>query len=283
MREFYLKNKDGAIYNLTGLGFSEKLESLFYNVSGLGFEVGGDFARLGSDYVRTSKFYTQKPISGTMFFAEPDSYQKYFDFNRFVERAPLKIIYKPDNDLGEFERDIEVTSLIKSEIGVNGLYCDIDFTPISLIKKIVFATSEKVASGGKQYNYQYDYQYSDGANNSITFNVDSNLKSPLTLTIKGPCKNPEWRHYLNGKLVASGKVNVTVLPGAELIVDSNLPFSITELDSSGEFSVDVYQKSDFSTERFLFLEHGQNVISATDSDGNVLVVTGKGYVTYASV
>ena len=140
------------------------------------------------------------------------------------------------------------------------------------------------SNDGKKYNYTYAYQYSNSANNEVTIESDSWQQSPAKIIILGPVTDPIWRQYLNDELIATGKLNGSVLAGHRLVIDTTtIPYSILEYNSSGQVVADLYQSSDFSTERFIRLRHGKNRISVSATDTNVIGIGVEAQLEYATV
>lgn len=94
------------------------------------------------------------------------------------------------------------------------------------------------------------------------------MKAPVKLSIFGPSINPSWVHMVNDKLVATGKMNMTIPDGKKVVVDATrIPYSIKMMNRDNTDPEDVYQKSDFSTQRFVLLDKGSNTIRAVHETG----------------
>ena len=282
MRQFKIKNAKGAIYNLT-----VKEKEFLHSVSGLGFSTSVEYKRVANIYKRLTDELDQGVINGTIhFFNDKNPHQRYFDLVNFLQKKPLTLEYDVEDVNKTFYRGGTVTNLSFDEN--NPLSAGITFTCTTLwyerLDKIIKPSSGTGDTGGKIYNYTYNYTYSDTETNTVIYDILTNEASPIKLTLYGKLVNPVWRHYVNGKEVAIGKVNYTINEGYSLVIDTtNVPYTIAEYDSRGNKVLDLYNYSDFSTKRFIYLETGENSISVTDDNNNKVVVKAEAMVSYASV
>ena len=272
MRQFKLKNAVGQEYDLT-----DKAHFL-YNVSELGFEYDADYKQVGVQFIKISEKLKQPKPKGTIKFNE---YEEYSRFVIFTQKKPLVLIYIPENK--EYRLDCEIYRLEKAEKEKCGwLRCKVEFKGLGSWYK--YTVMEKSASDyGKTYNYIYPYNYTDNASDTLEITSESTVKSPVILNFIGPCKNPSWKHYVNGIEKASGKVVATLKNGERLNVSSVLPYRIIKTDNSGNEIEDLYGLSDFSTKRFLFIEQGENRITITHEGVEDLNAIVEVYEYYESV
>lgn len=303
MRGFVLIDKDGNAYNLT-----TKDSAFFYGVSGLGYEKETTFQRVKNRFALIKKEFVQQTLQGTVRFWQDNAEQKYFDFAQFCQNSPLRLVYNPvemdviQNDYNHMDgttlhlasyyltgnnyfRDGYVTKIEKGDGTGDELTVTIDFTATtSWYKKISTYNYGNYGSGGKKYDYEYDYEYIETANNVLSVTSDSRQTSPTKIFIIGPALNPAWSYYLNGNLKQTGKVNITVPSGYRLIIDATtIPYSIKEYDANGDLVGDMYQSSDFSTDRFISFSYGKNTLSFIDDNGAILGVGVEAQIEYATV
>lgn len=277
MRQFTLLDKDGVSYDLT-----EPTTAFFYNVEGLGYSRAIEYQQVGDRYEAVKDNLSQGVINGVIRFRNPNAYKKYFDFVQFCQNSPLRLIYTPATT--PFYRDGLVTSITKTEGADGVLSCSIEFSTSSPFYKILYEYNPGVITGGKTYSYEYDYTYSNSVAGTVILQNDSYLDSPTKIEIYGYAVNPTWRHYVNNVLVSTGKVNATIEAGNKLVIDTTTnPYSIKQFDLSNELISDVYQLSDFSTDRFVTLENGRNTISVSHEGSNLLKVGVEARIEYASV
>lgn len=277
VRHFSLVNSSGASYDLTNR------DVFLYEPSGLGFQEETSYQRFGEKHKAIRSMLQQGVPSGKIFFSNPDAYEKYYRFALFCQEAPLTMIYRV-RDI-EYRRKVRVSKLTKTQLeDGQELRCEVEFTALGLFYRSISAYNAGGHGEGKTYPYTYNYRYSDGASQTVRISSDSHMYSPVILTIYGPARNPVWRHYVNNKLVASGRATCEVRNGNRLIIDSSdIPYRIVEVDSGGAVVEDRYSFSDFETERFLFLQYGENRISVSHGGTNDLRIAAEGMIEYAAV
>lgn len=272
MRGFKLKNAAGYEYDLTDK------EHFLYDPSDLGFSYDTDYQQVGAQFVQISETLKQPKPAGTMKF---NDYAAYNDFIKFIQKRPLILIYKPEQE--EFRLNCIVESLEKTEKEAGGwLHCKIKFEGIGTWYKYSEYRGN-VTDNRKDYDYEYPYKYTDATIISNVIKAESNIKSPIIITFIGPCKNPSWNHYVNGKKAASGKVFVELAAEERMRVSSAVPYSIIKTDNRGNELEDLYGASDFSTQRFLWLENGENMIVVAHEGVNTLNAIVEVYEFYESV
>lgn len=276
MRTFTLIDNNGNTYDITS-----KNSLFFYGIDGLGFEQDTEWQRIEDRYALLSSYTAQGKIQGTVRFWQPNAEAAYFAFAQFCQNAPIKMKYNPGH--GVFYRD-GIISAIDRKDGEDSLTIAIEFTAKTPWYKSVVQYNEGIITGGKVYNYEYNYTYSSAIINSITIDSDSYQSSPVKLIVFGPAVNPTWRYYLNNNLEVTGKINGTVLTNNRLIIDTTtIPYSIKQVDMLGNEVSDMYQLSDFSTDRFVRFGNGRNTVTFAADNTNVLNVGVEAQIEYATV
>lgn len=277
MRTFTLLDKDGASYNLT-----DQYTAFLYNVEGLGYSRKIEYQQIGDRYEATKDTLAQGIINGIIRFRQPDAYNEYFRFTQFCQNAPLRLIYTPGTT--PFYRDGTITSITKTEGADGVLSCSVQFSASSPWYRTVYEYNPGEISGGKVYSYEYSYVYSNNVAGTISIQNDSYLDSPTKITIYGPAENPTWRHYINNVLASTGKVTTTIESGNKLVIDTTTtPYSIKQFNLANELVSDVYQLSDFSTQRFVVFKNGRNTVSVSHDGSSILKLGVEARVEYASV
>lgn len=277
MRTFKLFDNDGNSYDVT-----TKNDLFFYGVDGLGFEETTEFQRIEDRYALLNKYTAQTKIKGTLKFWQPDAEQKYFDFAQFCQNSPIRMEYNPK--YGVFSRSGIISKIERTDGTGNSLEITITFTAQTPWYKTITQYNDGVITGGKVYDYEYDYTYSSSVINSVTIDSDSYQSSPVKIIIFGPAVNPTWRHYLNNVLQTSGKVNGSVLANHKLVIDTtSIPYSIKQFDMLGNLISDMYQQSDFATQRFVRFGRGRNTVTVTADNTTNLNVGVEAQIEYATV
>lgn len=277
MRKFRLLDGNGTEYNLTTrAGF-------LHSPKGLGYEKDITFQRVGNLFRAVNQRYAQGAVDGEIFFPEPNAYQKYFDFVQYAQNDGLILLYNPAG--AEYRCNVELTKVGKMELQACGLNIDVTFTMTTMwYKTFDFYNDGEEAASGKIYPYNYPYVYVENASNTIAFDSDSMIESPLRIYIYGAAKNPTWAYYLNNELVGTGKVTGTIPAGNVLLIDtSSIPYQIKQIDGYGNVVSDMYPLSDFSTVRFFRAHKGVNRISAGHEETTALKLKVEAQLLYASV
>ena len=277
IRIFKIKNADGAILDLTNRG-----ELFLYEVSGLGYETDPITQRLGEQYAILSNHLKQGEIPGTVKFWRPHEYEDFFAFSQFCQVGPVTLIY--ENNAGTFYRDGIVKKVGKEESNNGVLKSDITFLATSMFYKTIYEYNEGGSANGKRYTYKYPYRYAGAAPQTCVIESDSLADCPVKIEIYGPATNPTWRHYLNNKLQATGGVNATIESGRKLIIDTTtIPYQIIQTDLANNFVGDLYQMSDFGTQRFVRLGRGKNTISIAHTGAGIVRLAVEARIEYAAV
>ena len=277
LRVFKLINNNGAVLDLTRVG-----ELVLYDVGGLGYETDPNMQRVGNRYTILSDDLMQGEIPGYVRFFQPGAYQAFFDFAQFCQVKQLTLVY--ENDAGKFYRDGIMKKVGKEESESGMLTSEVIFVATTPYYRIVSQYNEGGGTHGKRYNYRYPYRYALSAAQSVVIESDSMQDCPTRIEIYGPATNPSWRHYLNNVLVATGSVNATIESGRKLIIDTTtIPFRIIQVDMAGNFVSDLYQQSNFNTERFIHLGEGQNRISVAQTGVGIIRLLVEARLEYAAV
>lgn len=277
MRTFTLIDNDGNTYDVTA-----KNDLFFYGVEGLGYAQTTEFQRIEDRYALLNNYTSQAKIKGTIKFWQPDAERKYFDFAQFCQNGPIRMKYNPGH--GEFYRNGVISEIVRTDGTGSELRVTLTFMAQTPWYKSVSAHNDGQIVGGKVYDYTFDYTYSSAVVNSVSVESDSYQSSPVKLIIYGPATNPSWRHYLNNVLQTSGKITGNVLANHKLIIDTTtIPYSIKQFDMLGNEVSDMYQLSDFSTERFIRFGKGRNTVSVQADNTNTLNVGVEAQIEYATV
>ncbi|MBP3784604.1 MAG: hypothetical protein J6I68_15265 [Butyrivibrio sp.] len=277
MRKFYLRNGNGAMYSFMST------THWFNEPKGLGLNMGDKYSQVGLNFVRTKKLSKPKDIEGTLVFTGNDQYSNYYSFAMFAQVEPLTFIYNPNGT--EYMVDVHLKELGKGEINpdTGWLEADISFKKLSPWYRVVRQRNDG-QTVGKVYDYQYPYKYGKDVANNVTMISDTALESPCKITIIGTCINPIWRLYVNGVLKSTGRVITTLTQGQRIVIDTTvIPYSIKKYDNQNNLITDLYQYSDFSTERFFFLERGTNRISIGHDGVNTLELAVEAHLEYETV
>lgn len=275
MREFYLINGNGIKYSLMDVGH------WLYKPKNLGANFSNKYEQIDSDFVRTRRIAKPKDPKGKILFTGKNKYEDYYNFIMFLAVEPLTLLYK-SNDL--YRAKVDLKEIDKTEIEGGILECDITFKRCSRWYREVTILNDEPETGGKIYPYKYIYKYMEYEAQQATFDSDSGYDSKMKLTIFGPVENPIWKHYLNNELIATGKIFASVRTGRRIVIDgTKIPPSIREMDNSGKVIRDLYQYSDFDTQRFFNIKMGRNRITVEHDGSNSLGLAVEARLEYETV
>ena len=278
MRQFYLRNGNGAEYSLMDV------KHWLNSPKGLGLKLKDKYSQVGSNFIRTKKITNPKDITGTIMFTGSNVYDKYQEFIFFAQIEPLVLVYNPNGT--EYIANVSLEEIKKEEIDykTSTLQADVSFKRLTRWRRVILQRNDAVVKRGKVYPFEYPYQYGKDIANNVTIESDTVLESPCKITIIGNCENPIWRQYVNGVLKHEGSVNVSVTAGQRIVIDTTkTPYSIKKYDSSNNLIADLYQLSDFSTDRFFFLEKGTNRFSIGHDGTNALELAVEAHLEYETI
>lgn len=265
-RQFRLINSVGEEYDLCDLAH------VFYAPDGLGFSRNISTMQVGDAFAPVENKLAQQVIKGEMRFK---SYALYSEFKEFISSGNLTLAYQPKGLQTWYYRNVEVQRLDKSEIDrtAHRLICPIDFLCFSQwyekdnAKKTIDLTGENTV-----FPLVFPWVFCDAEKNELLLVNERISPAPCKIIISGPCVNPAWTLRQDGRTIASGAMTMSIATGEKLIVDANIEsMRIVKETSAGE--VNMYQHSDFSTERFIYAPTGESKLKFTHSNTSALNIT----------
>ena len=263
VRQFKLQNALGQTFDLM------RQDAFFYTPDGLGFIMDSEFMQIGGSYQLIETEAAQKSPAGIMVFK---NYAVYQEFVKFITPTPLKLMYKPLNEWAYL--DCIVSRLSKAEIDYrdNRLKCNIDFQGTSkwYIPRVAQRSGVETVNA-KKYTYSYGYTYADSITGIINITNNSSEASPTIITIMGEITNPTWYLIVNGVTVQSGSVTDTIASGNKLVINSkDNALEIAEYTASNVFVRNLYQKSNFALDNFIYAPVGQSTLRVTGGVGDTI-------------
>lgn len=244
----------GAEYDLC------HLDHALYSPDGLGFSKSHDSVQVGSAFALVEERLNQQTITGEMVFK---GYDKYTEFKNFISNGKLTLAYQPRNNDTWYYRSCRVKDLKKGDISstTHRLHCNVDFLCFSQwYEPVIVENSLPELDENSLFPLTFPFTFEDRNINEIVIQNNSAERAPCKIAIAGACSNPRWELRTNGVLVADGKVGISLLSGEWLIVDANVE-SMRIVKSVNGVETDVYQYSDFSTDRFIYAPSGKSVLS----------------------
>lgn len=265
---------------ITGIGESVDLTTetvFFHDPDGLGFEISATYRQIGKRFSPVSTDTSQGSITGSIAFLGSKPYEQYYNFMKTVLGGGLILVYSTDDNVTKYYREVELSSVGKSEILQDGGYLDVSVTftaKTPWYRKYTLTTNNKVSGdSGFIFPVKWPVKFRSTMGMSVILDVESHCNSPCRLIIDGPLTNPSWRHYVNGRLSQTGAVTVDIPEDHHLVIDNrgdSYEMAIYNSDLSS-VTKDVYQLSDFSTGRFIELKYGRNQISVSSANTTDMV------------
>lgn len=283
MRRFNLTTGNGNVVDLT----TETV--FFHDVSGIGYSSEGTYRRVGRKYSLLDSKISQGTVSGSIAFLGEKPYDQYFSFVEAATSSGLVLGYTT-NETDWYYRDVIVSSIEKSEINELG-YLDVSVEFLASTpwyKKVTLCTENATLTGNKGFVWDATWPigFRSTSGMSVIVDVDSNADSPCRLIIGGKITNPVWKHYVNGILKSTGTLTTEIASDQHLVIDNRGDSYEMKLYNTDMTSVikDVYQLSDFTTDRFINLQHGRNQISvSSDNTEDVVDIKLEASIYYDTV
>ena len=256
MREFNLINGEGKTYRLT---VSNTYTGFLGAVDGLGYKRSPEYQKIGTDYEEISDSIEQSVINGQIIFFQPHAYQDFTSFAMFCQNKDLTLYYQIPT--GTFLRKGSVTKIEKSE-GGNELRAKIEFTAKSLWYQEIEETIE---------------------DDELTVSMNTLIDSPCCLSFTGITRSNAtlaWTQKLDNVQIMTGELDGVTIVATDTVyirTDTN-PYQIYKV-SSGGTKTDLYDKSDFGTKRFPYLQKGENTFIVTGASK----LTVQGRILYETV
>ena len=275
MRYFKLENSNGEVLDIT------TTEILFHEIGGLGFDEDNDFRQIGEVWWLNNSKYNQATVTGKILFTEygeTDPYEKYYKFARFIQKAPLILMYYPYGVDGTcYRRRVRVSKLEKTEKSQLGVIdSSIDFicyTPWYNVVELEYNVEDREETSGGwiwggSNNPPLVFEPSSGrevtrakfryeAPQYLEIKTDTAQNCPVKLMIFGPVTNPSWTssYKVNESFVLGGSGGFSATPPVSVDDDEILVVDNTD----GRYAMEI------TSECFITLREGENRISVTSS------------------
>lgn len=248
MRQFWIKNAKGQIFDMN------REDAFFSDPKGLGISRKTTYEQVGYSWKEKESALSQKKPYGNMIF---DGYEQYDEFLKIIQYTPLVLMYQPLDTT--YFMDVNTFTIEKSDINYKDTFltCKVVFegtTPWYELKKFKKKESD---FAGKNYNYTYPYVYIDSQSGEVELINDSGTEAYCKVRLYGPLINPFWKLTQGDITITEGKV-ISVIDAKSCMVVNSDPrkLEIAEYDLFEQCIRDLYEWSDFSTGRFIYLPCG---------------------------
>lgn len=263
MREFKIENAKGENFDMN------RVDAFFVQPEHMGTQKEMEFVQIGNEFKEIRNVQSQVNPSGTMSFKKYDQFEEFIKILRY---PPFKLWYKPRDQW--FFKKVLLGMLGKGEISndTNRLECEIVLNSLTQWKKeSTFYKCKESSGAGKTYPYSYQYAYTEDEIGSVKINNLSGQSQYCKIVINGPAQNPAWTLIKNGVMVENGRLRISI-EQEERIVVNGLPTEreIAVYSKENEFIKNIYETSDFYTQRFITIPEGECTISFSNETQNVL-------------
>lgn len=252
MRQFWIKNAKGQIFDMN------REDAFFSDPKGLGISRKTTYEQTGFSWIEKENILSQKKPYGNMVF---DGYEQYDEFVNIVQYTPLILMYQPLDTM--YYMDVNTFTIDKSEISSKDTFltCKVVFEGVTPWYKVKEVSKKKSDNLGKKYRYEYPYTYVDSQSGEAELFNGSGMEAYCRLKVFGPVKNPFWKVTQNDKTITDGKILAEIDRESCIIVNSDpRKLEISKCDLYENVQEDLYEKSDFSTTRFIYVPCGKSRI-----------------------
>ena len=270
VREFYIENETGQRFSMMDIEKGCFLSS----PTGLGISYDIQYEQIGNNFIPNSKKNTQGQPGGELIFKKYDNYRKFIDF---VENAEnLKFVYKIpfENGLKEYFRDIDISSIDKTEIGTDAVLrvpaifnCKTLWYEENTIIYTIEPQTDEI-----RWDFRWDSKFSDYNNRNLNYINNGHIEAPILIEIDGNVINPKIELYVEGKLYQTVEITAEIKEYEKLIYDTREnQFCIDRQNTDGSrtslFSLDNIK---FENDNVIRLPCGRSCEIRLTADNEVL-------------
>ena len=219
VREFKLINEKGQEFSLMDI----ENYCFLSDPSGLGYEYETEYQQLGDTFISNLRNIQQGQINGTLNFK---NYDNFASFVNFVEGSEsLKFGYKiphKDGSFKEYFKDTQIQSLGKTQIQTNGFLSEpVVFDCLSLWYEentVIYNITAQEAE--IRWDFKWDSRFADYDSRNLQYINNGHVEAPIYAEIDGQVVNPKIELYVEGELVQTVPVNITINQYEKLLYDT---------------------------------------------------------------
>jgi len=248
IRRFYLENTYGNRFY-----FDFRSGCLMSGLSGLGFSKELTYLKYDQFYDLVDQTQPLLEIQATLTFLKGYlGYSQLLEYLKLGDKN-LKLIYQTFDQAFCY---VEIKSLSKQELVAGVLQCQITFQKLSLwLKELSSVIEVNVESFGKVYPFIYPYQYSVSFEGKISIQNRGVIKAPLIIEMIGAVNDPEVTILKDDNLISTLRLYHTSEEGKTIV--SSIPTNQYMHQITGDETISIYDKQDFTCDNFLFVEPGE--------------------------
>lgn len=271
VREFKLINEKGQEFSLMDI----ENYCFLSDPSGLGYEYQTEYQQLGDTFISNLRNIQQGQINGTLNFK---NYTNFASFVNFVESSEnLRFGYKipySDGSTKEYFKDVAIQSLEKSQIQTNGFLSEtVIFDCLSLwYEENTIIYNITAQENEIRWDFKWDSEFADYDSRNLQYINNGHVEAPIYAEIDGQVVNPKIELYVEGKLIQTVIVNITIAQYEKLLYDTREnQFMIAKQKTDGTleslFSLDYI---DFENDNVIRLPKNKSCEIKLTADNEVL-------------
>ena len=271
VREFKLINEKGQEFSLMGI----ENYCFLSDPSGLGYEYQTEYQQLGDTFISNLRNIQQGQVNGTLNFKNYDNFASFVNFVEGSEslRFGYKIPYR-DGSLKEYFKDVQIQSLGKTQIQTNGFLSEpVVFDCLSLWYEENTVIYNITAQENEiRWDFEWDSKFADYDSRNLQYINNGHVEAPIYAEIDGQVVNPKIELYVEGELVQTVAVNITIAEFEKLLYDTREnQFMIAKQKTDGTieslFSLDYI---DFENDNVIRLPKNKSCEIKLTADNEVL-------------
>lgn len=271
VREFKLINEKGQEFSLMDI----ENYCFLSEPSGLGYEYQTEYQQLGDTFISNLRNIQQGQINGTLNFK---NYTNFASFVNFVESSEsLRFGYKipyADSSFKEYFKDVQIQSLEKSQIQTNGFLSEaVVFDCLSLwYEENTIIYNITAQENEIRWDFKWDSKFADYDSRNLQYINNGHVEAPIYVEIDGQVVNPKIELYVEGELIQTVAVNITIAEFEKLLYDTREnQFMIAKQNTDGTieslFSLDYI---DFENDNVIRLPKNKSCEIKLTAENEVL-------------
>lgn len=215
VREFKILNEKGQIFSLMDI----ENYCLLTEPTGLGYTYSTEYEQLGNTFVENLRKLEQGQINAVLNFLNYDNFKNFIDFIESSEE--LRLAYKiPLQDTQEeYLRDINIQLISKSEKQENGVISESIIIECKSLwyKENIFIYDTTSQEGEMRWDIVWDSRFVSYNVRKLEYTNHGHVDAPILLEISGEVENPKIELYVEGELVQTVELTVTIAEYEKLL------------------------------------------------------------------
>lgn len=268
MSKFYIENEINERIDLQ----DSDLYCIATDTTGWGIDKDSSYIGIGDQFVNNYLRLKQNEFSMVLNFTKPRPFEKLQKVTNFLLKAKqLYLIYAPDLvSGGEYRRDVDVTSFLKTD-GVDGL---LRYT-LKLKAKSLFYDKHQTkfyvdrSDGEFRFDFRWDVRFNDYANREMILSNNGHVDAGFSFEIYGYSNIPKVSIFQNNELIKEIVINVELQEGEKVeycSLDGNL--YVNKVDIEGN-KTSLYNTFDLNDEVFFKIPIGDVQVKFTADSGTM--------------